>query len=104
MTTVSFRINLWLGLAGLVLAIISIYLTNIWMISLSALVCLSGLVHVYFQLKKEELKSTLLFNRGVRHFNRQRYKTAENYFRKSQEINPENELAKYGLYKISLYK
>ncbi|MDR1663738.1 MAG: hypothetical protein LBR83_02315 [Clostridiales bacterium] len=104
MTTVSFRINLWLGVLGLLMVLAGVFLQLIWLMIVSVLVCAGGVVHVYFQMKNDELRSVWSFNRGVRHFNKARYKEAGALFRKAVDANPENELAKYGLYKISLYK
>lgn len=103
MATVNFYINVWVGLAGLILAIVSMVINIIWLLLASAVVCIAGLVHIYIQMKRSELASTLAFNKGVRLFNAHRYRQAEAAFQKSLQVNPDNELAKYGLYKVSLY-
>jgi hypothetical protein len=104
MMPASFSINMLLGILGLLMVGISLYLDIPWLIIVSGVVCVAGLVHVYMQIRAPVLSSTLLFNRGVRLFNKQRYQAAEIAFRKASTANPDNELAKYGLYKAGLYQ
>lgn len=103
MATVSFRINLWVGLLGLVLVMIGAFVHLLWLMIGGVLICVGGVGHLYFQMRNKELRSTLLFNRGVRRFNKQRYSEAEVAFQKALQANPDNELAQYGVYKVGLY-
>jgi hypothetical protein len=104
MATVGFSINLFIGILGLLMVLAGVFTNLLWIIIGGAAVCLTGAVHIYVQLQNKELFSRLLFNRGVRKFNRARYHEAENDFKKALHANPKNELAKYGLYKTGLYK
>jgi len=104
MAPVSFKIKLWVGLVGLLITLASLMIGNLVVIIIGGAVCLAGFVHVYAQLKKKELRSVLLFNQGVRKFNKENYRDAELSFQKALNANPDNELAKYGLYKSDLFK
>jgi hypothetical protein len=104
MSTVSFFVNPAVGILGTLIVIAGLLADSLWIIILGAAVCVGGLAHLYKQFLNKELTSTLAFNKGVRRFNKERYSEAEAAFTRAVNDNPKNELAKYGLYKISLYK
>jgi hypothetical protein len=104
MATAGFKINPLIGLLGLITATAGLIADFFWLALAGALICAGGMTHVYFQLQNDELRSTLYFNSGVRKFNRRHYIGAGASFKKALGKNPSNELAKYGLYKVDLYK
>jgi hypothetical protein len=104
MATVGFFFNPVIGIIGIIFVITGLILGNLWVIIAGALICVGGLAHIYRQWQNKELKSTVFFNLGVRRFNLEKFTEAERYFKRAVSENPKNELAKYGLYKISLYK
>jgi len=103
MTTVSFSFNPVVGIIGLVVAIIGIILSHVVTGVLGSLICMAGIVHIFVQLRDDETRSTLLFNRGVRQFNREQYRQAGQTFKRSLAANPDNDLAKYGIRKAEIY-
>jgi tetratricopeptide (TPR) repeat protein len=104
MATVSFSFNPVIGILGILIVVAGLVLGNLWVIIAGAAVCVAGLAHIYKQWKNRELSSAVFFNLGVRKFNQEKYAEAEKLFKRAVSDNPKNELAKYGLYKISLYK
>ena len=104
MATVGFFINPFLGLLGLITVGVGAYLFNTVIMVLGLLICMAGFTHIGIQLKDDKLRSTLQFNRGVRLFNRERYREAEQAFRRALITDPDNKLAKHGIRKAGLYK
>jgi len=104
MATVGFFINPALGLLGLVTVAAGAFFLNMPVIIAGVSACLAGVGHIVFQLRNEVLRSKLMFNRGVRFFNQERYRKAEETFRRALEINPDNELAKHGIRKAEIYR
>jgi hypothetical protein len=104
MATTGFNVNVVIGVLGLIIVIFALFLQSLWLIITGAIVCACGMVHIYLQMRNKELASKFAFNRGVRKFNKGFYINAEMYFMKALDLNPSNELAKYGLYKTGLYK
>jgi len=103
MTTVDFSINPVIGIIGIAVSGLGLLLGNIVMGLIGVLLCAVGITHLIIQLQNDELRSKLFFNRGVRLFNRERYREAERAFKKAMIADPDNELAKYGAYKSELY-
>ena len=103
MTQVSLRINPIIGILGIVLICVGIFVGTPLFFGVGALVCACGLAHIIAQLRNRELRSAIWLNRGVRHFNGARYLKAEHAFRQALTHNARNELAEYGLYKVGLY-
>jgi hypothetical protein len=104
MATVSFSFNPVIGVLGILTVTAGLVIGYLWVIIAGAVICLAGLAHLYKQWRNKELSSAVYFNLGVRRFNKEKYADAERLFRRAVSDNPKNELAKYGLYKISLYK
>lgn len=101
---VGFSVNPIIGFLGLILVGVGALLLNSIVITAGAAVCFAGIIHIIAQLNASELKSRRLFNRGVKKFNRERYRAAEQLFRRSLKANPKNELAKHGIRKAEIYK
>ena len=104
MASVWFFINPILGFLGLVIVGAGAFLLNQIVMIAGVLICVAGVVHIAAQLKKEELRSSMLFNKGVRLFNREQYGAAEDTFRRALAINPNNQLAKHGIRKAEIYR
>jgi tetratricopeptide (TPR) repeat protein len=103
MSTVSFRFNPLVAVAGVVVAGAGLLLDN-WLVGVVGMLsCIAGAVHIFLQLRKDEVRSKMLFNKGARLFNRGRYNEAERAFKGALVYDPGNELAEYGIYKIGLY-
>jgi len=104
MVTMPISINMWTGLIGFVLVLLGFALQQFWVMAFAAGVCLIGMAHIFKQLKDKDISSKILYNRGVRFFNQQRYHAARDAFERCNRVDPGNEMAKYGLYKVGLYK
>ena len=104
MVALSYKFNIWIGIAGLAVTAVGVYLNLFWIIIAGTVICICGLAHVYIQLKNDEVKFALFFNSGVRKYNKGRYREAEVSFIKASRANPENKLAKHAIYKSNLYK
>jgi tetratricopeptide (TPR) repeat protein len=103
MATVGFTFNPLVAILGFVIVAVGGFLAN-WIVMLAgAAVCVGGFTHIVVQMRRDTLRSILMFNRGVRHFNRERYREAEKCFKRALTFNPDNDKAEYGLYKVGLY-
>jgi len=103
MATVGFFVNPLLGFLGVMTAIIGAVLLNLPIILVGIILCLAGVVHISVQLRNKELRSTLLFNKGVRLFNQERYRAAKHCFENALDVNPGNDLARFGIRKTENY-
>ena len=104
MATVGFFINPILGFLGLVTVGAGAFMLNQAVMIIGLVVCVAGVIHITVQLRNAELRSTLAFNKGVRLFNRERYRAADKAFRRALDINPKNQLAKHGIRKAEIYR
>ncbi|MCL2015200.1 MAG: hypothetical protein FWG68_03020 [Defluviitaleaceae bacterium] len=103
MATDSAFVNPALGILGMIVVGIAAAMGNMYAIIGGITLCVAGIIHILYQLRDEVLRSKFMFNKGVRAFNRGRYKSAEHIFERSFEINPDNELAKHGIRKAKIY-
>ncbi len=97
------KINIILGVLGLLLIIISVFVNIPVFTFVSIGICLFGVLHIFYQLSKKSLRSTITYNRGVMHFNSENYKKANILFKKALSIDEKNELAEFALSKSSFY-
>jgi hypothetical protein len=104
MSGVQIKIKAWLGLLGVVLVLLGFALQQLWLVAPAVGVCFVGMVHLGAQLRDKDIAGKMHYNKGVRLFNQARYQAAKDAFEKSNRSNPGNDLAKYGLYKVGLYK
>ena len=104
MASVGFFINPILGFLGLIGVGVGVFLLNTTIMIAGFVVCLAGVGHIIWQLRDEELRSKFQFNKGVRLFNRGRYRAAEEVFKRALDINPDNELARHGIRKAEIYR
>ncbi|MCL1997988.1 MAG: hypothetical protein FWG65_04390 [Turicibacter sp.] len=104
MSPVSYFVNPAVVVIGALVAAAGVFMWDVIIIMGGLVVCLLGLLHIAVQLQNAELRSKMSFNKGVKAFNREQYLMAERMFRKAINIDPENELAKYGVRKAEIYK
>jgi len=97
-------IRLWLGILGLIAVASGILSMNLIVIAVSLLICVIGAIHIYAQWRNPRFRSKMFYNKGVKHFNQMQYQLAREYFEASHEINPKNDLAKYAIARVGLYK
>jgi len=96
--------NIWIGLVGLAFAALGVGMGNVIVIIIAVLVCLGGVVHISVQWGNKEFRAKIHYNRGARYFNKMQYTLAKTAFERALEFNPQNQLAKYGLVRIGIYK
>jgi len=104
MSVESLGMRMWLGLIGLLMVGIGLAVGGFVVIGLGVLICLGGLAHMFMQWQKREFRSKIHYNRGVRLYNKMQYEEATVSFQRAVDIDPANDLAKYGLVRVGLYK
>jgi len=67
-------------------------------------VCALGAAHIYVQWQNKVFRAKIHYNKGVRQFNKMQYQLATTAFQKALDLNPNNELARYGLVRVGIYK
>ena len=97
------KINIILLLAGVVTTLAGIWLKMMHISWIGLCISGFGLLHVVYQLIQRSPRSMLVYNVGVIFFNYGRYAAAQKIFRKAIAISMENEMAEYGLNKVSFY-
>ena len=97
------KVNVFIGIFGLVIMILFIFIRALPALFIGLLLCVVGIVHISIQLSKKELRSILAYNKGARLFNKERYAEAALHFKKSAAIDPHNERAEYALNKVTFY-
>lgn len=100
----SVSIKVWVGIVGIVIALLSIIAGSVVGAIAGAVICAGGVAHIYMQWRNHEFRSQIYYNRGIRHFNKMQYSKAKQMFEKALESDPDNQLAKYGLVRVGLYK
>lgn len=103
MSTVGFFVNPVVGILGLILAGVGVFMLNTAITIGGMLLCVAGVIHIGLQIQGTEIKSKMFFNNGVRYFNKERYREAEQAFKQALQVNPKNELAKHGIKKAKIY-
>jgi tetratricopeptide (TPR) repeat protein len=104
MTPDSVGVNPLVGILGLVMVLFGFASSGNGLIIAGMLVCALGAAHIYIQWQNKIFRAKMLYNKGVRFFNRMQYGEAKTAFGKALELNPNNELAKYGLVRVGIYK
>ena len=97
-------VKFWVGILGMLVALIGVVMVNVIMAIVGAVVCAVGAAHIYIQWRDKVFRAKIYYNRGVRYFNRMQYAAAKRQFDKALESDPNNQLAKYGLVRVGLYK
>jgi len=104
METEPLGMKIWLGLLGLVLALVGVAIANIVVIGGAIAVCVGGVAHIFVQWQNREFRARMHYNRGVRLFNQMQFTLAKTSFEKALEFDPHNKLAEYGLVRVGIYK
>lgn len=98
------RMNVLLGIVGLMLVLASIlYVHNFYFTLISSILCAVGTLHIISQLSKKELRAVIFYDLGAMSFNAGKYKKANKRLKKAMALDPNNEYAEYGLNKITFY-
>ena len=103
MDTIEVDFKIWPGIVALGILVIGIISLNAIFILITVGICMAAAVHIAMQLKNKPTLSRIQYNRGVRAFNRAKYISAKRIFEKSLGTDPNNDQAKYGVYKANLY-
>ena len=101
--TLPIKMNVILGILGLLLAVPSIALAITPLLIVSLVVEGLGIAHIIAQLINKKTRSILAYNKGVKLFNKERYNGAEVYFKKALLLSPDNEVVEFALNKLSFY-
>ena len=94
------KINIVVGVVGLVLSVISILINLSPAVIASMAITFAGLLHIFFQISRKKWRCTLMYNRGVKYFNTDRYDLANVYFLKAQKLDPNNSAVNTAINKI----
>ena len=97
-------INIVAGVIGILIMACFFYFTNIAILAAGFLVCLLGVSHIIYQMSRKKIRSVMVYNKGVRKFNRGQYAEAELYFKRASLLDQNNETAEYALNKVEYYK
>jgi len=98
-------INPAVGIVGFLLVFLGFAMgPNIPVVIFALILCVFGAVHIFIQWQNKVFRAKMLYNKGVRYFNKMQYSLAKASFEKALQLNPDNELAKYGLVRVGIYK
>ena len=99
------KIRVWLGVLGLVVVLIGMMAGfYVPMVIAGAIICAVGIGHIYIQLSNRNFRAKIIYNKGAKKFNKMDYQEAKEIFEKALIVNPNYDLAKYGIDKVGLYK
>ncbi len=73
----------------------------LWLVGVG--LCLLGAIWLGFALSRPKQRSVIFYNRGVRHFNKERYTKAHQCFKQALALDENNELAEFAYNKVSFY-
>ena len=104
MTPEPVSIKLWVGVVGIIIALVGVFTANVTAAVVGALLCAGGIAHISVQWRDKVFRSKIYYNRGVKFFNRMQYQSAQRLFDKALISDPNNQLAKYGLVRVGMYK
>jgi len=97
------KINIWLGVFGLVVVIAYIFSHSFAVLIAGLVICGLGAAHIVIQINVKETRSIIVYNRGAKRFNAERYDEADFSFKKALFLDPQNEMAEYAVNKMSFY-
>jgi len=100
----SVTINPAFGIIGFLLVFVGFIIPSIPVVIAALILCVLGSVHISAQWRNKVFRAKMHYNKGVRYFNKMQYTQAKYSFEKALYLNPENELAKYGLVRVGIYK
>ena len=101
--SVPIKINVIIGIIGLLLSVLFIFLHMTLGLIVSLFIILAGVAHIIVQITNRRWRSVLAYNKGVRYFNQERYTIANAFFQKALMLDPENEIAEFATAKITFY-
>lgn len=104
MTADTVGFNPVVGILGFLGVIGGFFAGNIPITIGATLLCALGALHLYLQWQNKVFRAKMYYNKGVRHFNKMQYQPAKAAFERALIINPNNELARYGLVRVGIYK
>ncbi|MCL2225003.1 MAG: tetratricopeptide repeat protein [Defluviitaleaceae bacterium] len=104
MTADSVGINPAVGIIGFVLVFAGFAIMSVPLIITAMVVCALGAAHISAQWQNKVFRAKMYYNKGVRHFNKMQYQPAKAAFERSLQLDPKNELSKYGLVRVGIYK
>ncbi|MCL2048156.1 MAG: tetratricopeptide repeat protein [Defluviitaleaceae bacterium] len=104
MSPVPMGINPIIGIVGFIMVFVGFSANSLGLIIASMVVCALGAAHIFKQWQNKIFRAKMQYNKGVRYFNRMQYKESKIAFEKAVALNPDNELAKYGLVRVAIYK
>jgi tetratricopeptide (TPR) repeat protein len=93
-----------LAIVGFLTLFAGIATRNTYVIIAAMVLCALAAAHIYVQWQNKVFRAKMLYNKGVRHFNKMQYTLAKSAFERALSLNPNNELAKYGLVRVGIYK
>jgi len=96
--------NPFLGIIGFITVFVGFAISNTTVIIAAMIICALGAAHIYVQWQNKVFRAKMHYNKGVRHFNKMQYQPAKAAFERALSLNPDNELAKYGLVRVGIYK
>ncbi len=97
-----FKINPFIGIAGLLIVIIGLIL-NLIVALIGVLISILGVVHLVLQLRDNEKLATYTYNQGVKEFRAKNYVKAEKLFKKAFEHDKYNEHIEFALNRVKYY-
>ena len=98
------NINILLCILGIMMMLVSFYLSNTNLIIASTVVCIVGVIHVFVQASKAEFKAAVQYNLGAMHFNNGKYEKAALKFDKAAKLDPNDEDIEYAQTKVKFYR
>jgi len=93
-----------LALLGMVWLAFSLFFNDFYITLIGLSLLTLGLLHILFQLTRRRTRSAINYTRGVMRFNKGNYGEAHRLFDKSLKQDPYNDLAKYAVAKVKVYR
>ena len=97
-------LRMQLALLGVIWLSFSLFFNDFYITLIGLSLLLLGFLHICAQLAKRRTRSSINYTRGAIRFNKGRYSEAQRFFEKSLRQDPDNDLAKYALAKVKLYR
>lgn len=100
LSSMPIKVNFIAGIIGLLLSIFSILIDFNIALMVSIAITFAGLLHIFYQISRKRWRCTLMYNRGVKHFNTERYDLANIYFLKAHKLDPNNNTVNIAINKV----
>ncbi len=95
------KINIAIGIIGLIMSAIAVLLQDTTFMIISTSVMVIGLVIIISQLSNKKNRSSIVYNIAVSRYDKGRYVKAKSAFHKALSIDPQNTAAEHGLAKTN---